>query len=60
MLIRNKALILSTAVLLLLGYTKANYEDTTDVQGRVLSSSTNKYTSGYDSEDEDSEDEDES
>jgi hypothetical protein len=61
MLIRKKALILSTAAMLLLGLAKGynSFEETTEIQPRVLSSSTSKYDTGYDSDGQDSDDDEE-
>ena len=62
MLIRKKALILSTAAMLLLGLANGSnsYEEaTTDLQHRALSSSKLKDDTGYDSDGEDSNDDEE-
>ena len=62
MLIRKKALILSTAAMLLLGlaHGSTSYEEaTTDLQHRALSSSKSKYETGYDSDGKDSDDDEE-
>jgi hypothetical protein len=59
MLIRKKALILSTAAMLLLGLAHGSnsYEEvTTDLQHRALSSSKSKYETGYYSDGKDSDD----
>ena len=61
MLIRKKALILSTAAMLLLGFAKGSnsFEESTDVQQRVLSSTSSKYDTGFDTDGEDSDDDEE-
>ncbi len=61
MLIRKKALILSTAAVLLLGSAKGTntFEESTDEIQRVLSSSKSKNDYGYYSDGDDSDDKEE-